>query len=471
MGIFSLFGKKDQQQDKSAEVDPARARRSTSSGSTSSARAKENKNNATSQASARNVHAARATALKIDAIESEMSSEFVKPVTIAPKTAADIPSTTPPKAEQASPKAELPPLEFAKSPQPELGSPTDLLMNGHSIIDAATPASDTANVIEEVAIMFANNQCDMVEHMLRSAIAEDTLGNARMQAWWMLFDLYRITGNQQGFEELSIDFLNKFETSPPTWTTLGQAERSATQAVSGATPMVAFTGKLDADSIKLIERLQRLSESHRALRLEFLRVTEVDPAGCDLLLGVLRKLRKSGHDLILAGTAELAQKIRSIIEIGRRDDTESAWLLLMEILCLLNRETEFEEVCLDYCVTFEVSPPTFVAPKSKVTTATGEQRTADNAATLAMPAVIEGSNVDLLITSFTTYLDKRDVGVIDCSALARVDFNAAGRLLSGMAPLGSQGKVLEFHHVNHLVAALFNVMGLKNLVRVFPTKY
>ena len=68
------------------------------------------------------------------------------------------------------------------------------------------------------------------------------------------------------------------------------------------------------------------------------------------------------RELILVGAAELAAQIRAGIAIGRPDDTEGPWLLLLELLQLLNREKEFEETGMDYCVTFEVSPPSFVAP-------------------------------------------------------------------------------------------------------------
>ena len=54
--------------------------------------------------------------------------------------------------------------------------------------------------------------------------------------------------------------------------------------------------------------------------------------------------------------------------------------------------------------------------------------------------------------------------------LKRVDFGAAGQLLTGLAPLAAKGINLEFHNVNHLVAALFSIMGLKDIVEILPRK-
>jgi anti-anti-sigma regulatory factor len=287
----------------------------------------------------------------------------------------------------------------------------------------------------------------------------------------MLFDLYQITGKQQNFDHLSIRYANRFETSPPAWTPTAKPDaQPGPAAPTGATPMVPFAGKLDGNIVKQLERVQKLAENHTALRLEFNRVAEVDPAGCGLLLNVLKKLQKSGVDLVLVGAPELADKIRAIVEVGRRDETEDSWLLLLEILRLLNLERDFEEASMDYCVTFEVSPPAFVPPKTKVTTAVAEQpQAAEEADAFAMPAVVEG-RIDSLILGIASHADDHSPAIIDCSHLTRIDFNAAGRLLTGLAPFCSDGKVIEFHNVNHLVATLFGVMGLKDVVRVLPRK-
>ena len=484
VGIFSLFGKKDSRQAKPAEKDTSRAKKQpgSSQGGATNTRPPTVK---------RDAKAALATAMKIDAIESEMSSEFVSittqppqppitqqkkppppsaPAPAKPKTASAPakPRSEPAQAAQRAPAAPLQPLA------PEMGTTTDFLLDGQTAVaDIASPASDAAAVIEEAAIMYANGQVDVVEQMLKSAIAEDMLGELTRTAWWMLFDLYQITGKKQEFENLSIEFASKFETSPPGWTASGRNENTPAQpaqSAKGATPMVPFSGKLDGACIKHVERALKLGENYRALRLEFAKVTEATAEGCKLVLDLFRKLQKTEHDLILVGAPELADKIRAIIEVGRRDDTEDSWLLLLEILRLLNQEKEFEETSIDYCVTFEVSPPAFVPPKSKITTASAEPASGAKAAEgFAMPAVVEG-RIDNLILAIAAYSDEHSPAIIDCSNLNRVDFNAAGRLLTGLAPFCGVGKTIEFHHVNHLVTALFNVIGLKDIARIVPRK-
>jgi len=465
VGIFSLFGKKERQPvETPADKSSLRKKREEVTTRPESA------TNSETKTVQRKV--ARATAMKIDAIESEMSSEFVRPAPSA--TTLSGPATQAKQQQLITPKKTdaWEPMTFQPT-LPAMGSTTEFLLNTETSSGAAVAlsASEAAPVIEEAAILFANDQTEMVEHVLQAAIAEDALGNAALPVWRMLFDLYQITGNRTQFDTMSIEFANKFETSPPAWSESAQREIAAPLiAPAGVTPSMSFSGVLDASIVKQLEKAQNLAEKSHVLRLEFARVTSVDPVGCGLLLSILKKLQKSGHDLILVGALEMVGKIRAILEVGRRDETEAPWLLLLEILRLLNLEKDFEEASIDYCVTFEVSPPAFVAPKNKVTMAADEvplQSSSSN--NFVMPAVVDGGT-DKLIQGIAAYSATHNPAIIDCSQLTRVDFGAAGQLLTGLAPLAAKGAHLEFHQVNHLVAALFAVMGLKDIVQVVPRK-
>jgi ABC-type transporter Mla MlaB component len=472
VAIFGLFGKKDGQPATAADKNPVRAKRDDGSSRADSAVDPKER----SKQAQRNVARATATAKKIDAIESEMSSEFIPtqaanstlpgPATAIPQPVSQPAKTKPGKGQQQLPKS-------FEATLPIMGMTTEFLLGeeGKPVAAEATN-SEEAQVVEEAAILFANEQNEMVEQMLQGAIHEPGSNNGSRTAWLMLFDLYQIMGKQNQFESLSIEYANKFETSPPAW--VASAKNDAPQAPAaarGVTPTVPFSGKLDGNIIKLLERAQKLGENSKVLRLEFSRVTEVDPIGCGLLLRILQKLQSSEHDLILVSAPELADKIRAILQVGRRDETEAPWRLLLEILRLLNREKEFEEASIDYCITFEVSPPAFVPPKNNITTAAEEESGSVNTVSdcFVMPTVIEGK-VEPLISAISAFAADHNPAILDCSRLKRVDFTAAGELTSGLAPLCTDGRTIELHSVNHLVVVLFNVMGLKEFVRIHPRK-
>lgn len=465
MGIFSLFGKKDAPPvPDTADRNSSRAKRDEVKPRVTPPGA--NTTEQRTQRVQRDAARATATAKKIDAIESEMSSEF-SPSQPTGDTMPGPQATLAEKPKHGKAAAQLP-ASF-EATLPSIGMTTEMLLGAET--KAEVISSEAAQAIEEAAILFANDQTEMVEQMLIGAIQEDSTKTGSRNAWWMLFDLYQITGKQTQFENLSIEYASRFETSPPAWVPIAASDGAQAAPVrTGATPTVPFSGKLDGHIVKLLERAQKLGENSPVLRLEFARVTEVDPIGCGLLLRILHKLQKSEHDLILVGAPELAAKIRSILQVGRRDETEAPWLLLLEILRLLNHEKEFEEASIDYCVTFEVSPPAFVAPKNKVTTSSEEQGSVDATSDrFSMPSVVEGKT-EQLINAINMYAAEHNPVVLDCSRLNRVDFSAAGQLLSTLAPL-SGSKTIEFQNVNHLVTALFNVMGLKDIARVVPRKH
>jgi ABC-type transporter Mla MlaB component len=428
VGLFGLFGKKDAQ-------NPSGDKQSPRTRSPAAPTADPN----TEQLRQRTD-----TAKKIDAIESEMSSEFV-PSHLLTGNSQVAPDTSQPQATL-----------------PDLANSTDMLLGA----DLRGPglevgASQAAPVLEEAAILFANEQDAVAEQMLRMAIADDA--DAAADAWLMLFDLYQATARQTDFEHLSIDYARRFETSPPAW------RKTVSAAAGGRTlPSVAFAGKLDAGIIKLVERVQKIADEHQVLRLEFGRVTEVAPVGCGLLLRLLKKLQN--HDVSVTGANELAARIRAIIELGRRDETEAPWLLLLEILRLQNREHEFEETSIDYCITFEVSPPPFVPPVHRSGPQQDEPEDTGSGNAFLMPAVVDNRS-DQLLAAINGHASMHDPLVLDCSRLDRVDFSAAGQLMMGLAPLARNGKTIEMHNVSRLVIALFSMIGMTDIARVLPRRH
>ena len=472
MGIFSFLGKKDRRDDETtpSQADAPRRRRDDQTDRSDNAARSERIAN--SQIVQRD--AARKTALKIDAIESEMSSELSRPPNRA-KSGATNSAIAARKFGGNAPAAlsgddgnTAISTEHFSATLPVMGMATDFLLGA----DATTKKDRTATteipaVIEEAAILFANDQNDLVESILLGAIHDDALGSAVRVTWWMLFDFYQISGKQIEFDNLALGYASKFETSPPTWVT--PCADNGSGGMSGSNTAVVFSGNLDESISKQIDRALKISAASPALYFEFARVASANTDGCTLLLAGIKKLKQQGCDLSVNGANELLKSIRSIIEVGRRDASEAPWLLLLEILQLMNRQQDFEEASIDYCVTFEVSPPAFIAPKSTVTAAAEnytEEALPDNV--LMMPTIVDSKSN--LVETITKFVQQHNPAILDCSRLTRVDFSAASQLLAGLAPLTSDDRVVELNNVNHLVHALFNVIGLREVAQISPRK-
>ncbi|WP_371332339.1 hypothetical protein, partial [Campylobacter jejuni] len=79
------------------------------------------------------------------------------------------------------------------------------------------------------------------------------------------------------FESLSLDYANKFETSPPLWPEDQNDEQQEKVAGNVATPSIIFPNRLDNCIVKVLAKMREASAKTDTLRLDFSRVKEVDP--------------------------------------------------------------------------------------------------------------------------------------------------------------------------------------------------
>jgi anti-anti-sigma regulatory factor len=397
---------------------------------------------------------ARATAAKIDEIELQMTSDIFDDQGWAGNRRA--------------------PAVASGAGAPLLDLNTADLLVEEGMPDAAV-APSSAPAVEEAAILYANGQLEAAEAALRSCLEGDC--RSERQPWWMLFDLYQATGREPAFESIAIDYASHFETSPPAY--LPPAAQSASQPFSGVTPTATLTGQLDAASSAQLARV--LASTWPIVRLEFSTIASATPEGCAALLAALQTLRRAGRELVVAGADHLVAVLRPMLAIGNRDAGEAPWLLLLELLLLMNREKDFEETAMDYCVTFEVSPPSFEAP-ARAAVSVGATVGLDTAAgdRFLLPAVVEGDSTALL-AAIATYAAQHGALVLDCSRLARIDYaaamalGAALRQLAGNADADADAdaapRSIELRDLNHLVAALLRLLGVGEHARLYAHKY
>lgn len=385
---------------------------------------------------------ARATAAKIDEIELAMASDIFddEPAWGSARrpAAANAPVMSPPEPEEAL-EAPVPP--------------------------ASAPA------VEESAILYANGQAAAAESLLRDSLQD--FGRGERLPWWMLFDLYQATGREADFESLAIDYASHFETSPPAWQPLLPAEAPVLGA--GVAASEAFGAVLDSGAAPRLQRL--LASSAPLVRIDLGAVRSVTPEGCAGLLSALQALRKEGRELVLAGGDTLLGVLRPMLVVGDRSAGEAPWLLLLELLLLSNREKDFEESAMDYCVTFEVSPPSFETPR-RVSTAAPAPVKGDR---FLLPPVAGGPSAALL-DAVDAYAEGRELLVLDCSRLARMDYACATALQSRLRAHAAQGRDIELRELNHLVAALLRLLGYAEAaaaadagqtgaIRLYPHRY
>ncbi|MDB5745863.1 MAG: hypothetical protein JWP72_711, partial [Massilia sp.] len=336
---------------------------------------------------------------------------------------------------------------------------------------AAAPAS--APVVEESAILYANGQADLAEQMLLDSLPG--LGRSERQPWWMLFDLYQAQGRETDFENVAIDYASHFETSPPAYT--GRVPQDTPGAAwAGVAPGARFAGMLAADAAPRLQGL--LATGGAPLRLDFSGVAGASVEGCAALLATLQGLRAAGREVALAGADALIGVLRPMLAIGERDGGEAPWLLLLELLQRMEREKDFEETAMDYCVTFEVSPPSFeasAAPNAAAAPPSASAALGSGAASeqrFLLPPVIDG-DIGPLLAALGAYADADPFQplVLDCARLARIGFGAASALHGNLCRLAASERQVELRELNHLVAALLRLLNYTDCARLYAHEY
>jgi len=413
------------------------------------------------------------TAAKIDAIESEMARDFLRPAAntgspaMGPTTGGPKPAAKPAATEAASP---LPAAVDALDPG------TEGFLGNINAIDVNT--SGAGSVIDETAILFANRQDEAAEATMRHGIDTDTIGENRQTAWKMLFELVNQRGDNAAFEQLTMQYTLRFENSSPAWMDYSKAAPMAAPPAPAAAlpggPLVKLPEAVDAQIVKTLEHLKALAAQHAALTLDVSAARSVDLVGAELLLRVVNAFKRSNHELTVLGADNLIAPLRASIESGRRDASDAGWMLMLEVLRLLGRQADFEETGIQYCITFEVSPPSWEpAPPSLKTrsaqAAPVEAAAAETAVDAYNPLDWRGEIEREGEPHFGRLAIEARSGThltVECLYLRRMAFSTATTLLTLLMKLQAAGVRVDFVNVNPLVGALFHLLGITAIANV-----
>jgi anti-anti-sigma regulatory factor len=242
---------------------------------------------------------------------------------------------------------------------------------------------------------------------------------------------------------------------------------------------------VDLHAVGALQRV--LSQVSLPWTLDWSRVESIDVKAAHGLLGVFTLWGNQPVTLRFCGTNTLCDLLKNLTPSGRRDVEQLWWELRMALLRVMNMPHEFERVALDFCVTYEVSPPDWEAPVCRFqalsdsdAAGTLEHSPASRVGEWGGPGSPPDPNslglVQLsgeilgdpegTLTALDRRLEGSDVLIISCRNLIRVDFSAAGALLNWVSGHHSQGRQVQFVDAHRLVSAFFQVIGITEHARV-----
>ncbi len=356
---------------------------------------------------------------------------------------------------------------------------------------------------EEAAIRFANGDDQAAEAALLDALGPSGTHVNQDETWLTLFDFYRATGNHDSFEQHGIDYANRFGRSAPAWFSmpdlvakLQSGSGASTDRKADAAAQWTAPSNVGVQSVAALRGT--LAKAQQPWRIDWTKVKNIDPAAFDLLGSLFSAWALQPVRLEFLGLRQLDTVLKNITPSGQREVPPAAWKLRMEAQRVTHRPDDFELTALDYCVTYEVSPPSWDGVKCNFKTldpdsqfggstiigdafrdsmsAPGTSNFGDTHMGAASSQFHHITAVELsghilgdatqALERLETKLFGADLMSISCAKLIRVDFSAAGTLLNWVSARQSEGRVVQFTDVHRMVAAFFHVIGISEHARV-----
>ncbi len=390
--------------------------------------------------------------------------------------------------------AAIPPL--SDSPPSRLPDLPPLDMPLSFTLAESTPDVEVQEVVhdpelDEAVIAFANADYENSERALTELVRPGGSRNLHGETWLVLFDHYRATGAQGKFEVLAVEYAQQFGLSAPQWFSMPKLVAESTRQ-SNRSPM-AKAGQVSwtAPATVRAEDVSVLQKRSETLPMPWVfdwsATDEIEIEAAIQMRQLFRHWANQQVDQRWVGGDRFLNQLKELAPVGERDTDPAMWMLRLEALRLANRPDQFDEAAIDYCVTYEVSPPSWERAKCRVRIG-GEGSSTHNPPTVSMQSEAQSTFLDTSVAeasmaqlelmgqlsgdiSENLVILSKEVGEaslinISCTKLIRLDFMAAGDLLNWVLQRRSENRTVVFNDAHRLVALFFGAMGINEHAKV-----
>lgn len=350
--------------------------------------------------------------------------------------------------------------------------------------------------LDEAVIAFANADFEQCEQSLGSLTGSGGQRHAHAETWLVLFDLYRAIGQQHKFESLALDYAQQFGWSAPQWFSLPRlvAEAASDERAPANSRLDGQVGWVCPDFIDG-DAVARLSSQTLQMPLPWVfdwnALRGIDVEGASRMSELFRGWIRQKLDMRWLGGEKLFAVLAEAAPTGVRDADPAFWQLRLDALRMTNRPDQFDEAAIDYCVTYEVSPPSWepaqcevrvsgshtsttsppLSMVSDVSTSFIESRFNEDPHATVQVAGVELSgqlvgDIGPTLKKLEGELGSATIVNVSCARLIRVDFIAAGDLLNWVLARRNENRTVVFVDAHRLVALFFGAMGINEHARV-----
>jgi ABC-type transporter Mla MlaB component len=406
------------------------------------------------------------TLQKINAIESTIVASWKK---VKPETQPDAqPEAQPEVLLEIQPDvlpevAEDFDLDFTAMPAPSLTAAPPVERPQHGLEQA----------LQDAAYLFAEGQSDDAANTLQALYRDNarTADDAALLAH-ALFDLYRTIGASAAFDALALNYAQRFGRSPAEWFSLpellhdGDADTPPPEGSEWICPAL-----LDVAPLRTLQAQFDDGHAPSVLNWSALQTLPAD-TGPDFA-ALLAYWAQQPVEMQWVGEHALLRALEHNSPANVRSSSPLWWHIRLNVLCLLQLQTAFETLALEYCVLFEESPPCWQENGGRVLR---ESEPQDYAALISSLVPLEAAPQawqDLHCTLYGDALGLDSAALktlhaipaqathvtVDCSLLGRIDRSAASTVVQWARTYAAQGCEIEFTQLTHLLAILLHSVG------------
>ena len=418
-----------------------------------------------------------------------------RPAVLARQAAATAPTgeAAAPPGEAAAPPAATP----LASPTPTRNAAAAISLGGlqgSANTDFASPFTvEVSEVVhdpelDEAVIAFANADFDQCEQALTALTRGGGARAQHAETWLVLFDLHRATGQQHKFEGLALEYAQQFGWSAPQWYSLPKLVAESAQQDKPREQRSAGEIGWICPELLDIDAVARLRSITLQLPLPWVfdwsGLLRVEPEAAAHLSELFRQWAPEALDMRWLSGERFLLALQDAAPTGVRDADPAYWILRLDALRLANRPDQFDEAAIDYCVTYEVSPPSWertrcqvriggsglstqsppLSQVGEVATTFVESSVDEHSGAVTMASVeLSGQlvgDIGATLKQLDTQLAAAPMVTVSCAKLIRVDFIAAGDLLNWVLAKRGESRSVTFAEAHRLVALFFGAMGI-----------
>jgi ABC-type transporter Mla MlaB component len=361
----------------------------------------------------------------------------------------------------------------------------------------------------EAATAFASGEFALTKTTIINLIKQKESAEKLIPCWEAWFEYLLSTGDKTNFDNASVTFATKFGRSGPTWVkqwsldeiTLNDSSATASLEAEKKPIIWLCQNQLEAQDVLSFARSLANTQSRFTIVLNWSELKTIATDAIDALSFVIHQIADQSWMVKSINHQQILKIIQEQLQTSTNSQlSQSWWLLKLALLRLMNQMEIHAQACIDFCIAFDETAPSWKAPRSKFSIfdlpylsedgvlasvsssnfhstqltkfdemnssiQTNSQSSA-NGARFVVAGILVGDITPIIKTWHSPAQTQKIV--LDCQNLIRIDPTAAAILLSWIRKQNRDDIIIHMNQLHRLLAIyLFSIgLSVKNKINL-----